>query len=111
MKVYEIAETIGLQLVSGNGGVNNTVRDGYVSDLLSDVMGNAQQGDIWVTLQTHKNIVAVASLKELAAIVIIGGNKPNPDAIEQSNNENIPMFITSKSNFEISGLLFQALRK
>ena len=109
MKVSEIASKLGLQVVSGREGLENEVISGYVSDLLSDVMGNAEQGMVWITLQTHKNTIAVASLKELAAIIVIGGNKPNDDAIAQSDIEHIPVMITNQSCFDVSGKLYQIL--
>ncbi len=44
-----------------------------MSDLLSDVYAGAKEGDLWITLQLHQNIVAVAFLNNLAGIVIVGG--------------------------------------
>ena len=69
MKVRDILEKLNLKVCSGTAGLNREIKGGYTSDLLSDVMGNAQEGNIWITLQTHKNIMAIASLKELSAIV------------------------------------------
>ena len=54
---------------------------GYCSDLLSDVMGNACEGEIWITLQTHKNIMAVAALKEVAAILLVKGLRPAAEVL------------------------------
>ena len=73
MTVREIAEKLNLKVFSGAGGLDREVTGGYVSDLLSDVMGFARDGEVWVTLQTHKNVMAIASLKELAAVVIVKG--------------------------------------
>ena len=58
--------------------MERTVEGGYVSDLLSDVIAGAQEGDLWVDLQIHQNIVAVAVLKDLAGILIVGGRNPAP---------------------------------
>ena len=63
------------------------ITGGYTSDLLSDVMGHADEGQIWITLQTHRNIMAVASLKDLAAIVVVKGFVPDEGTIQQSNDE------------------------
>jgi len=109
MKVSEIVEKLNLVVYSGEKGLNNEVKGGYTSDLLSDVMGNADNGYVWITLQTHKNIMAIASLKELAAIILIKGVKPEDDTVAQSNIENIPILGTDLSTFEISGRLFNIL--
>jgi len=75
------------------------------------VMGNAREGQVWITIQTHQNIVAVASLKDLAAIIIVKGLSPDPDTIEKANIENIPVLSTTMDTFNITGLLFELLKK
>lgn len=111
MIVKEIVEALKLFVFSGNEGTTNEVTGGYTSDLLSDVMGNADAGKIWITLQTHKNSIAIASLKDLSAIILVNGFKPEEDAALQSNEEKIPILGTSESAFEISGKLFKLLNK
>ena len=73
-------------------------------------MGNAEMGQCWITLQTHKNIMAIASLKDLACIVLVKDLEPNSDTIEQSNQEGIPILTTSKEAFEITGEIFALLK-
>ena len=65
MKVQELVDKLGLKVLAGAQGLDREIDGCYISDLLSDVMGNAMEGNIWITLQTHKNVMAVASLKEL----------------------------------------------
>ena len=65
MTVQDIVSQLNLTVCSGQEGLQREVKGGYTSDLLSDVMGHAQEGDVWVTLQTHKNVMAIASLKEI----------------------------------------------
>lgn len=109
MTVQDIISQLHLTVCSGQEGMQREIKGGYTSDLLSDVMGHAQEGDIWVTLQTHKNIMAIASLKEIAAIVLVKGHHPEEDTMEESNNENIPILSTSAETFEITGQLYQLL--
>jgi predicted transcriptional regulator len=111
MKITDITKTLDLKIVSGKDGLSNEITGGYVSDLLSDVMGNAREGQIWITLQTHQNIIAVASLKDLAAIIIVKGLLPETDTIDKSNQENIPVLSTSMDTFTIAGRLFELLKK
>jgi len=110
MKITDIIQPLGLKVLSGHNGLSNKVNGGYVSDLLSDVMGNAKEGDIWITLQTHQNIIAVASLKDVAAIIIVKNAIPETDTIEKSNIENIPVLVTEMDTFNISGRLFDLLK-
>ena len=69
MKVSDLVKKYELKVFAGGASLNNEISGGYVSDLLSDVMGNAGEGEIWITLQTHQNVVAIASLKDLAAVI------------------------------------------
>ncbi|HSH50514.1 MAG TPA: DRTGG domain-containing protein [Bacteroidales bacterium] len=109
MKVSDIVDKFNLKVFSGKEGLAREVKGGYVSDLLSDVMGNSKQGQIWITLQTHKNVMAIASLKDLAAVILVKGFKPNDDTVEQSEIEGVPVLGTTENTFEICGKLFQYL--
>jgi predicted transcriptional regulator len=106
MTVADIVKKLNLEVYAGKDGLSREVKGGYVSDLLSDVMGNASDGNIWITLQTHKNIIAVASLRDLAAVICVKGLKPDADTIEASEIECIPILGSREKTFEISGKLF-----
>jgi predicted transcriptional regulator len=109
MKVADLIRKFDLELFSGVSGIENEIKGGYVSDLLSDVMGYAGEGEVWITLQTHQNVVAVASLKELAAIILVKGFKPETETIVLSETEHIPVLGTSMSTFEITGKVYHFL--
>ena len=110
MKVSDLVEKFGLTVFSGEKGLDNEISGGYVSDLLSDVMGNASENEIWITLQTHQNVLAIASLKDLAAIILVKGFEPDPEMLEKSNEEGIPLLGTKLGTFEISGMIYQLIK-
>jgi len=109
MKVSDLVKELNLTVFSGNSGLEKEISGGYSSDLLSDVMGNAQEGNVWITLQTHKNIMAVASLKELAAIILVKNLKPEEDVKSISNDEEIPILGTSLDAFTLAGKIYAKL--
>ncbi|RHV97777.1 DRTGG domain-containing protein [Culturomica massiliensis] len=111
MKVADIVEKLGLEICCGTAGINREIKGGYTSDLLSDVMGNAQEGNLWVTLQTHKNVMAIASLKELSAVILVKGYKPEEDTVTESEAEGIPILSTTKQTFEITGEIYELLKQ
>jgi predicted transcriptional regulator len=111
MKITDILPALDLKVISGHNGLSNEIKGGYVSDLLSDVMGNAKEGQIWITLQTHQNIIAIASLKDISAIILVKGSLPEADTIEKSNTENIPVLCSELDTFSITGRLFDLLKK
>ncbi len=80
---------------------------GYTSDLLSCVMANAAHQGIWVTLQAHTNIVAVAALLDLCAVIISEGAAPDPATIAKANEEGVILLSTPRSSFYIAGKLWE----
>jgi hypothetical protein len=106
MNVAEAAKKINGTLVTITASTDREVLGGYASDLLSDVMGNSHEGDIWITLQKHVNIIAVASLKGLAAIVLVNDRKPEPDAIARAEEVGIPIISTPLQAFDVIGVLY-----
>jgi len=111
MNVSEMVQQLNLKVFTNASKLGTEITGGYVSDLLSDVMGNATQGEVWITLQTHKNTVAIASLKELAAIILVKGFEPSPEALEHAINEGIPILGTTDYTFAIAGKLYALLKK
>ena len=109
MKVQELVDKLGLNVLSGASGLEREIDGCYISDLLSDVMGNAMEGNVWITLQTHKNVMAVASLKELACVILVKSLVPNEETIAQSDEEDLPILQTSLPTYEIAGLVYNLL--
>jgi len=100
---------LGLTVKAGRRGLDREVLAGYTADLLSDVMARAPRGALWVTLQTHENVVAVALLIEAAGVVITGGREPEEAACRRAESENIPLLTTPETTFAISGKLYALL--
>jgi predicted transcriptional regulator len=111
MKVSELVEKLDLTVYSGREGLSREIKGGYVSDMLSDVMGNSVEGQVWITLQVHQNVMAIASLKELAAVILVNGLEPQENTMKHSDEENIPVLGTNLSTFEIAGELYRILNQ
>ena len=111
MTVQELVDKMGLTVFCGQENLTREIKGGYTSDLLSDVMGFAREGQVWITLQTHKNVLAIASLKELAAILLVKGNKPEDDMLEQAVDEGIPVLGTDAQTFETTGKVYQLINQ
>ncbi len=107
MTLNEIVRHLGLKVKVGGVDMDTQVRGGYASDLLSDVLANARVGDLWVTLQTHQNTVAVASMKEIAGILLVGGRQPESDTMTKAAEEGVALLVTPLPAFEVVGRLYQ----
>jgi hypothetical protein len=108
MKTSELAPVLGLSVLQGEYE-DRLLSGGYTSDLLSDVMGNAKADSALITIQAHKNTVAVASLLNLAAIIVCNGRSAPEDMLEAARGEGIAVFGSASTQFEVSGRLFAAL--
>lgn len=109
MTVKELIEKLPLTLVGGAKGLDSEITGAYTSDLLSDVMGNINEGNVWITLQTHKNVMAIASLRDVSAVILVKNLPPDDDMLEKAEDEGIPVLVTELPAFEISGKLYQLL--
>lgn len=94
-----------------DGYVDAAVLGGYTSDLLSDVMSKAGEANTLVTIQAHKNTVAVATLVGINSIVICNSRPVSAEMVDSAKAEGIALFRTDKTQFEVSGLLYCALRE
>ncbi len=103
-------EELGFECLAGKSQLDKQPVSAYVSDLLSDVMGKAQPDMLWITSQIHKNIVAVASLIELSAIVLVNERKPNEDMLETAEREGVVVLASGKAAFETIGLIYNFLK-
>lgn len=109
MTLQEIIETLHLTVLTRPVDFSSiTPTSGYASDLLSCVMAGAKGHGVWVTLQAHINIVAVAALLDLAAIIITENAIPDPATIEKANEEGVILLSTDKPSFYVAGMLWEA---
>jgi len=111
MKLKELAALLSLSALQSQGDSNVVVSGGYASDLLSDVLAYGRAKNVWITCQIHQNIVAVAKLKDLAAIILVNDRKPDEATLRDAREENILIYGTPEPSFAISGKLYSALNK
>jgi len=101
VKLEEIVTAAELKVWTAPQRLDTEITGGYASDLLSCVMAKAQQGNLWVTLQAHANIVAVASFLDLAGIIITEGRKPDPRAVEKAKERDVCLMTTDHATFTV----------
>ncbi len=109
MNLETIVQSLQFDVRAGRDRLGIEVRGGYVGDLLSDVMANSREGDLWITRQSHQNIVAVASLRDLAGIVLVRGAEPAEDTLEKAIRENVPLMTTDLTAFEAAGRIYRMI--
>lgn len=104
MTVNEIAEKLSLRALSAED-VSREVTGVYIGDLLSWVMGRAQCGDVWITIMSNINVVAVAALADVACILLAEDVVPDEKVVQTAKEKGINLYTTPKTAYEAAVLL------
>jgi hypothetical protein len=106
MQVAELVRELGLEVHTGEQRLDREVTGGCVSDLLSYVMGSAKAGNIWITIQVHPNIVGVVALLDLAAVVVVGDQRPEEATLEKAGEQGVAVLTSRESAFVVAGRMY-----
>lgn len=107
MNVSEMVQRAGLEVKTAADRLDAEVTGGYAADLLSTVMANAKEGNVWVTWHVHPNIVAIAVLAKLTAIVLVSGRELEEETARKAEEEGVVILISKCSAFETVGRLYE----
>ncbi len=108
MLLKKIIESIDLELITGDVE-GKEIKKGYTSDLLSEVMASGHS-DIWITVQSHSNIVAVATIIGVKAIVLVNGREYTQDTMDKAKEEGICLLKSKQDAFIITGKIYAMLQ-
>ena len=109
MKVCDIAEKLSLKSLSVADS-SREVSGVYIGDLLSWVMGRAESGDAWITIMSNINIVAVASLADVACIILAEGVVPDENVVTTALQKGINIYTTEKTAYQLAAALAECLQ-
>lgn len=108
LSLKDIIKQLNLTVLTGNKDFSNVYPSGgYASDLLSCVMAGARHGSVWVTLQSHVNIVAVAALLEITAVIITEGAEPDEATLNKATEQDITLLSTTLPSYVVVGKLWE----
>ena len=108
MTVQELMELTGAKDMTPDAPKNTEVTCGYTCDLLSWVMAHGRAGMAWITVQTHMNVIAVASLMEMAAVIVPEGIEMEGPTLEKAREEKICVLQSDKTAYELCALMAKA---
>jgi hypothetical protein len=108
MKVRDILPLIDARALTGETALDREVKSGYSCDLLSWVMAHGSDGMAWVTVQTHMNVIAVATLHDMSCVIIPEGAQADAEVVAKAAEEGIAILASELCSYEIAGKLFAA---
>lgn len=106
MTVAQLIEALGLKLLTPETDTGKTVSGGCVCDLLSFVMAKGEAGMAWITVQTHMNVIAVASLHEFSCIIVAEGCEVEEETLAKAKEEDLPVLHSELSGYALAGKLY-----
>jgi len=83
------------------------INSGYVCDLLSQVLGSAAGDSVWITVQSHMNIIGVAVMTGIKAIIVSEGHEVPDEVIQKADEERIALFRSQENGYQLAGRLYQ----
>ncbi len=106
MTVKDLGSKLNLKAL--NDATDTEVEGAFISDMLSDVMAGAKAGNVWVTVQTHKNIIAAANLVDVPAIIVVRDKQVPEDTLQMADRVGVTVFATNLDSFQIAVKLYEA---
>ncbi|MEE0967098.1 MAG: hypothetical protein U0L85_08645 [Bacilli bacterium] len=107
MIVQDLMNIDGIQNINKVKSYDRAVENVYIGDLLSWVMGHIDENSIWITVQNHLNVVAIAHLHDLPAIIFVEGAFPLEETIDKANESDIPLFVYDGTAYELAVELYK----
>lgn len=107
MKVSDLYDKLGLKLLTESTYNDREITGCYTGDLLSWVMSHAEQGNVWITIMNNVNITAVASLCDVACVVLAEGVGISDEILKKANENEIVIFTSDKSAYELCGMIYK----
>ncbi len=107
MKLKDLVKDLNLNVLVGKDLLDRTVTGGYAGDMLSDVLTNASKGNLWITMQIHPNVMAVASSKDLSGVLLVNGRKPEAEMLKKAEQKRIPILVSPWSAYKVAGRLYE----
>lgn len=110
MKLKEIVESLKGEVLTGENLLQTEIKGGFAGDMLSFVLANAREGEVWFTIQTHINIIPVAVMKGIPAIIFVSSKTCDEEVLNKAKEENVALIKTSYSLFDACGIVYNLLK-
>jgi serine kinase of HPr protein (carbohydrate metabolism regulator) len=107
MTIAAIVEALSLEVLCAERHLGREIQGGYASDMLSCVMAGAQKDNIWVTLLTHLNVIAVAVLLEIPAVIVTENSPVEDNVLKKAEDEGVVLLHTAEDNYHVVGKLYE----
>lgn len=109
MTVQELIKKDIFKVINSGENLEKTIATPFCCDLLSIAMGKAPENSAWVTVMGNINTLAVATLTEVACIILAEGAVLDSVALEKAKAQKITVLRTEESIFDTALAVYQLL--
>ena len=109
MQIDVLAEKLGWKLLTESSGADREALGCFCGGLLSWVMGRAKADDVWLTVMGNINAIAVATLADVSAIVLVEDAALDAEALARANQQEVAVYTTSLPAYETALQIAAAL--
>ncbi|HOQ76387.1 MAG TPA: DRTGG domain-containing protein [Thermoclostridium sp.] len=112
MTIRDLTDKLGCRMAAGTEKMlDREITGVYCCDLLSHAMAKLDPGNVWITIHTNLNVVAVASLADAACVVVAESIEIEEQSLARANEKQVLMLSSAKTAAELSFEIISMLRK
>ena len=108
MKIKEIKELLGAELLCGEELLENEVYSACCSDMMSDVLAYVKDQGVLLTGLVNSQVIRTASMMDMVCVVFVRSKTPSEEMVELANECGIVIMKSSKRAYEACGILYTA---
>lgn len=109
MKISDLIRALSLKALA-LPDAEREIEGVYIGDLLSWVMGRAESQNVWITIMSNINIVAVASLADIACVLLAEGVELDPETCEIAEQKGVNILSSPMTAYELAVQLSKLLK-
>jgi predicted transcriptional regulator len=106
LKLREVQEILKADVIVGEEKLDMEIKTAFGADLMSDVLAFAKAGSLLLTGLTNTQVIRIANVLDIAAIILVRGKKPSAETIDLAEDLQIPILTTKYILFETAGRLY-----
>jgi len=106
MKISNIKEILGAQVVCGDELLNKHVYSACGSDMMSDVLAFVNNQAVLLTGLVNSQVIRTAEMMDMLCIVFVRSKKPTEEMIGLAKDNGIVLLTTPCRMYEACGKLY-----
>ena len=105
MALREVKEVLDAEVIVGEDQLETEITNGANADLMSDALAFAKSASVLLTGLTNTHVVRTCHVLDIAAVIMVHGKRPLPDAVQLARELRMPILLTDYILYQAAGRL------